>query len=215
MVKKHDHHHKRLLEIHEDVAADHYDRGIKRNLFQRYWHWRRFSEVLKVVKSVKGPILDLGCHSGNFTQAILTKIGSKQVYGVDISPVAIKLISKRIPDGHFLVADAAKLPYQNNFFEAVFCLEMLEHVDDPIGVFQEIKRVLKKGGYGVILVPTDNKLFKLVWFLWTMYYSVWRHAHVQSFQNNDLEEFVKDQGFRIEKVKRFNSGMLKLVVFRK
>ncbi len=209
------HSHKSLLEIHEDVPADHYDKGIKKNPFQKFWHWRRFTEVLKLVEPVDGPILDLGCHSGTFTSRILSKTGSQDIYGVDVSHSAITTIKKRFPKGHFEVADAAKLPYKANMFDALFCLEMLEHVDDPMAVIGEMKRVLKKNGYGMILVPNDNRLFKTVWFLWTMYYSVWRHAHVQSFRNDDLGRILADFGFKVEVDKTFNSGMLKLVKFRK
>lgn len=209
------HTHKSLLEIHEDVPADHYDKGMKLNLFQKFWHWRRFSEVSKVVTPVKGAVLDIGCHSGNFTQVILAKVGSQQIYGVDISKIAIDLIQKRIPQGNFYNTDASVLPFKNNFFEAVFCLEMLEHVDDPAAVLNEAKRVMKKGAYGVILVPTDNNLFKAVWALWTMYYPLWKHAHVQSFRGSQVEKYLKKNGFKIIKIKEFNAGMLKLVVFTK
>lgn len=206
---------KTLLEIHEDVPADHYDQGIKRNLFQKYWHWRRFNEVSKLVEPVEGPILDLGCHSGTFTSVVLAKAKTRQVYGIDISPSAIKLATKRIPYGEFKVADASKLPFEDNFFEAVYCLEMLEHVDDPIMVLEEIKRVLKRGGKLFVLVPSDNKLFKIIWFLWTMYYPHWRHAHVQSYNKEVLEKVIKQLGFKILKVKTFNLGMLKLIVCQK
>ena len=91
----HNHTHKSLQEIHEDVPAEHYDQGIKKNLFQRYWHSRRFSEVTSVIKPVKGAVLDLGCHSGTFTSKILGKIGSEKIYGMDISPSAIKLAKKK------------------------------------------------------------------------------------------------------------------------
>lgn len=208
-------HGKTLLEIHEDVPADHYDQGIKRNLFQKYWHTRRFSEVLKVLKPVEGPVLDVGCHSGTFTSRVIHKIGSQKIYGVDISHSAIDLAKKRLPKGNFQVADAAELPFKDNFFDAVICLEVLEHVDDPLKAISEIKRVLKRDGYAVMLVPTDNNLFKWVWFLWTMYYPVWRHAHVQSFSGKNLENVVKKVGLKLEKVKTFNNGMLKLVVAKK
>lgn len=207
--------HKTLLEIHEDVPANHYDQGIRRNLFQKYWHWRRFSEVSGLVEPVEGPILDLGCHSGTFTNVVLSKAKTQQIYGIDISPSAIKLATKRIPYGKFMVADAAKLPFKDSFFEAVYCLEMLEHVDDPIMVLKEVKRVLKKNGKLFILVPSDNKLFKLVWFLWTMYYPHWRHAHVQSYNKGILEQVISQLGFKILKVKTFNLGMLKLIVCQK
>ncbi len=209
------HNHKTLLEIHEDVPADHYDQGIKRNLFQKYWHSKRFSEVLGVITPVAGPILDVGCHSGTFTQAVLTKTGSKDIYGIDVSKSAIALAQKRIPFGKFQTGSAEKLSYKSDFFDAVFCLEMLEHVDDPIAVLSEINRVLKNGSKAYILVPTDNKLFKAVWFLWTMYYSHWRHAHVQSYNKEVLETVLKELGFKIRKVKTFNMGMLKLIVCEK
>ena len=206
---------KTLLEIHEDVTADHYDRGIKRNLFQKYWHNSRFNGVLKVIQPVGGPVLDVCCHGGTFTKVILSKIGSKDIYGVDVSHSAIQYAQKKIPFGKFKVADAAKLPYTNNFFNAVICLEVLEHVDNPSQALSEIYRVLKKGGYTVILVPSDNRLFKIVWFVWTLYYPVWKHAHVQSFQNSTLEDLIKKTKLKIDKVRIFNAGMLKLIVARK
>lgn len=208
-------HSKTLLEIHEDVPADHYDAGIRSNLFQKYWHYKRFKEVLNAIVPVEGNILDLGCHSGTFTSEILTKIKTKQVYGLDVSHSAIDLAKKRIPYGHFEVGDAVKLPYKNDYFDAVFCLEMLEHVDDPIAVINEVKRVIKKGARFYCLVPSDNRLFKLVWFLWTMYYPHWRHAHVQSYRQNMLEDVLTKCGFKIISVNVFHFGMLKLVVSRK
>lgn len=206
---------KSLLEIHEDVPADHYDKGIKHNLFQKYWHWRRFVEVLKVVGSMEGPILDIGCHGGTFTERLLKKVQTKKVYGIDISSPAIKLAKRRLPFGSFQVADVAKLPFENNFFEAAFCLEVLEHIDDPVKALKEVKRVLKKGSKLYILVPSDNKLFKIIWLLWTLYYPHWRHAHVQSYNKATLEKLLEELGFKIIQVKGFNFGMLKLIICQK
>lgn len=206
---------KTLLEIHEDVSADHYDQGIKKNLFQKYWHSRRFVEILKVIKPVNGSILDVGCHSGTFTQKILQRTGSQNIYGIDVSRSAITLAKKRIPQGNFQVADAAQLPFKNTSFEAIFCLEMMEHVVDPVRVLREIKRVGKVGSRVYILVPSENKLFKLIWFLWTMYYHHWNHAHIQHFSNGMLEKLVKNIGFKIIKIKTFHLGMLKLIVAEK
>lgn len=206
---------KSILEIHEDVPANHYDKGIKNNSFQRYWHTRRFQEVLKVIKPINGPVLDIGCHGGTFTEKILTKIKSKKIYGIDVSITAISLIKERIPFGIFQVTDASNLPFQDNFFKVVFCLEVLEHVDYPIKVLSEVRRVLTKTGHCFILIPTNNLLFSTIWFLWTLYYSVWRHTHVQSFHNQRLEKLLKKLGFKIVHSKTFNLGMLKLIIVEK
>ncbi|MDO8619196.1 MAG: methyltransferase domain-containing protein [Candidatus Daviesbacteria bacterium] len=206
---------KTLLEIHEDVPADHYDQGIRKNLFQKYWHWRRFKEVLRILEPVSGPVLDVGCHSGTFTKQLLTKLKTNNIYGIDISSSAINLAQKRLPQGHFQVASVEKLPFKDDFFEAVFCLEVLEHIDDPITALQEVKRVLTKEGKCYILIPSDNKLFKIIWLIWTLYYPHWRHAHVQSYSHGVLEKLLNNIGFKILEVKTFNSGMLKLIVCQK
>lgn len=206
---------KTLLEFHEDVPADHYDLAIANNIFQKYWHLRRFTEVDKFVTAVEGKVLDIGCHGGLFTSRLRKRIGSGKIYGIDISANAIKKAGERIPGGSFRVADAEYLPFKNNFFNAVFCLEVLEHVDHPEEVLSEIKRVLKSGGYGIILVPTDNLLFRMTWFLWNLKYKVWTHTHVQSFTNSKLENLIKKNGFKIVSLKTFHLGMLKLVKFIK
>lgn len=206
---------KNLKEIHQDVRADHYDVGIKKNLFQKYWHSKRFKELLSLIEPVLGAVLDVGCHGGTFTQKILEKIGSKEIYGVDISASAVKLASNRLPFGKFQVVDAHQLPFKDNFFDAVFCLEMLEHVDDPIKVLQEIKRVIKKDQRIYLMIPTESKLFKIIWALWTLYYPVWKHAHVQDFYNGGLDRLIKEIGLKIINKKTFHLGMLEIIVCKK
>lgn len=206
---------KNLIEIHEDVPANHYDVGIKNNFFQKFWHSRRFSEVKNVAILTNGRILDVGCHAGMFTKVILNKTGSKAIYGIDISPQAIILAKKRIPYGKFKVGNASNISFKDNYFEVVYCLEALEHIDDPEKAISEIHRVLNKKGHAVFLVPTDNKLFRIVWLIWTLYYPVWRHAHVNSFNGNNLEKVLQKARFKIIFVKTFNLGMLKIVVVEK
>ncbi|MFN3581813.1 MAG: class I SAM-dependent methyltransferase, partial [Pseudomonas sp.] len=43
-------------------------------------------------------------------------------------------------------ADASRLPFNDKQFDAVICLEVIEHVPEPFQVFNEISRVLKSGG---------------------------------------------------------------------
>ena len=205
---------KTLQQIHEDVPADYYDKGVKDNFLQKIWHERRFSELKSFIRSPRGKILDVGCHSGLFTSKF-SKDPSVAIYGIDISSEAIVLAKKRIKKGHFYVADAHKLPFENSFFDVIFCFEMLEHVEMPEKVISEIFRVLKKGGRGVILIPTDNKLFKTIWYLWNLYRPVWKHAHIQSFNEEKLTVLLRKRKFKIVKSKKFNFEMLLLIEFVK
>jgi SAM-dependent methyltransferase len=61
-------------------------------------------------------------------------------------------LEKRYPTR--LVADFAyALPFADDVIDAVLCTQVLEHVPDPASVVQEIHRVLKPGGIGLITVP--------------------------------------------------------------
>jgi SAM-dependent methyltransferase len=54
-----------------------------------------------------------------------------------------------------VVADAIALPFPDNSFDLVLCLETLEHCDEPWKVTSEIERVSKKNG-GIILSSQQN-----------------------------------------------------------
>jgi ubiquinone/menaquinone biosynthesis C-methylase UbiE len=95
---------------------------------------------------------------------------------------------------------------------------VLEHVYHPKKVLTEFKRVMKKGGYGVFLVPSDSLLFQAIWFLWLHFYPrgwVWKETHIQTYRNNYLPKICKEAGFKIEKDKKFILGMLHAVRVRK
>lgn len=44
------------------------------------------------------------------------------------------------------------IPFPDEFFDAVFCSNALDHVEDPKKTVEEIHRVLKKGGYFILTV---------------------------------------------------------------
>ena len=212
--------HKVAVHLHENVPANWYETSIKNNLFQRYWHTRRFDEVSKLIEPVES-VLDIGCADGTFTKVVLEKTKAKRLVGIDVLEKSIAYVKKRFAKNKkmsFSVADAHDLPFKSSEFEAVFCLEALEHVVDPARVLYEIFRVLKIGGYVIVLVPSENWLFhSVVWPLWQMFpgKNIWKHTHLHNFSNGFLQELIENSGFKIEVEKDFISGMLLLVKMRK
>ena len=197
-----------------------YDESIKVDLFQRFWHKTRFEEVSRIIDPVKGRVLDVGCNDGTFSKIIFEKTKAKELIGVDLAEKSINWAGKHYSSRKmkFLVGDAHKLQFPNNTFEAVFCLEVLEHVKSPLKALQEFKRVMKKDGYGIFLVPSDSFLFKFIWFFWLNFYPrgwVWRETHIQTYRKNYLPKICKKVGFKVEVDKKFNLGMLHLVKVRK
>ena len=205
-------------EMHANVPPDWYFVSIRENLLQRFWHKTRFKEVAKLIEKIDGKILDIGCADGMFTKVILQKSQAIQIIGIDVLPRSIAWAKKHWKDKRlvFKVGEAEKLDYPANTFDAVFALEVLEHVHDPFAVLAQIKKVLKKGGYGMFLVPSDSNLFKFIWFFWTKFRGkIWEDTHIQTYRHNYLVSVCKKVGFKIDLEKKFLLGMLQVVKVRK
>ena len=212
---------KSAVELHEHVPPNWYYQSLRVDPLQRYWHRRRFEEISKLIEPVKGTVLDIGCADGMFSKVILDKSKAQKLVGIDVLKTSIAWANKHWAKGgkmKFMVKDAHKLDFASSSFDAVVALEVLEHVHKPLEVLKEVKRVLKKGGYGIFLVPSDDLLFRVVWFLWLHFYPrgwVWRETHIQTYRSGYLPVICKKAGFKIEVDRKFILGMLHVVKVRK
>ncbi|MCJ7792953.1 MAG: methyltransferase domain-containing protein [Candidatus Marinimicrobia bacterium] len=211
---------KTAVDLHTNLPPDYYERSIKKNPLQWFWHHRRFQNVSQLIEPVKGKVLDIGSADGTFTKVITEKSQAESVIGIDILAKSVKYANQRfLKDKRikFVTADVQDLPFKDDYFAAVFCLEVAEHLAEPLKVFREINRVLKPGGYLIVLVPTDSWLFKKIWWVvlhtWGKH---WQGTHLQSFnQKQSLTKMVSKAGFRVEKEKFFLLKMLEAVKAKK
>lgn len=51
--------------------------------------------------------------------------------------------------------DIAAIPHPENRFDAIICSHVLEHVDDDGQAIRELHRVLRPGGWAILMVPMD------------------------------------------------------------
>ena len=205
---------------HEQVPANWYYQSLNIDPFQKYWHKRRFEEISKLIDAVEGEVLDVGSADGMFSKVILDKSKAKKLIGIDVLDKSVDWANSHWQNSRmkFYVGDAHDLKFEAGRFDAVFCNEVLEHVTHPAKALSEIRRVMKKGGYGVFLVPSDSLLFRLVWWFWLHFYPrgwVWRDTHIQTYRNSYLSKLCKKVGFKVEVDKKFNLGMLHVVKVRK
>lgn len=99
--------------------------------------------------------LEIGCGRGRVS-AMLSQLGV-DVSGLDISPEAIALAKKIFRrnklKGSFVCGDIENIPFENEAFDFVFGGGVLEHLEDTQRAFNEIFRVLKRGGKLVTTIP--------------------------------------------------------------
>ncbi len=210
-MKKKDHNH-----VIEQVPPNYYQKGVKNNVLQKAWHFKKLNAVLSGIDINPSKILDVGCASGWFLTQVSKSYPKAKCHGIDIYDKAIKFGEKKYPKIKFSVADADKIPYKANTFDLVICTEVLEHVDEPKKTLLEMKRVLKKNGRAVIELDSGSLLFTVVWYLWGLSKGkVWSHSHLHSFNVKTLERLLKSVGFVIISKKRFNIGMAMVFVVKK
>ncbi len=93
-------------------------------------------------------ILDIGCGHGLNMKSIY-KV-TKHTYGLDSDSEALE---KNTIIQNKKVGTAENLPFLDNFFDIVVLEWVLEHLENPQEVFDEIYRVLKPGGKVIFLTP--------------------------------------------------------------
>lgn len=73
-----------------------------------------------------------------------------QSYIKDANYKILDKVSDFKPD---IVGDIHNLPFSDQSIDAIICIAVLEHVENPLKAMNEIYRVLKPGGYAFIYVP--------------------------------------------------------------
>lgn len=108
----------------------------------------RFFEDLLGKSGLKDLVVyDLGCSTGIIDNVLSKKF--KKVVGGDIDEEAVAFAKKTFINKNleFRIENATNLSFPDNTFDIVICTHIYEHVPDPKKLFQEIKRILKPGGF--------------------------------------------------------------------
>ena len=112
-----------------------------------------FIKTLNKNKITSGKILEIGCGVGR--DAFFISEQGFDVTGVDIAPEAIAFSKQRRRGENknvrvkFLVADAEKLPFKNNYFDGAYSIGVF-HSTNLKKSLKELARVLKKNGLAII-----------------------------------------------------------------
>lgn len=153
----------------------------------------RALEVLQQKVPANGKVLDAGCAFGDLLS--LLDRNNFSTFGIDISKYALER-AKKNTKAQLVFGDLnKKLPYKDNFFDAVFAMDVLEHVESPYAFLLELKRVIKKNGILFIQTPNINSIFEM--FSGEKWFGYRDETHLYLFTRKSLKFLLEKSGFSV------------------
>jgi methionine biosynthesis protein MetW len=186
-----------------------------KEIYEEYWRRRESyteqhheesspNEIIETVDLIlrKGlRVLDIGCGNGSLFKIAEAKF--HEVHGCDISLTALQ--GAKTTGMRTICLDlntTIPLPYQNESFDAITCLEVLEHILDPFHLLNDLHRVLRPKGQVLLTTPNIRyfrNLYKLIFRgkfpHTTTDRFVWGGGHVHYFTRTDLAFLIQKAGF--------------------
>ena len=142
-------------QVMQQVRAETFGRDIGQNSWMTADEYDRFISWLKLLPGDHA--LEVASGSGG-PALYLAQQANCHVTGVDVNESGVKTANASAAQARtrvcFEVADAnAALPFADDTFDALLCIDSLNHFPDRLNVFREWRRVLRAGGRAVFTDP--------------------------------------------------------------
>ncbi|MHB2036376.1 MAG: class I SAM-dependent methyltransferase [Nitrososphaerales archaeon] len=163
--------------------------------FHGFGNQIRTDLVRLIPRKENSKVLDVGTGFGSNTIFLAKNLpkGSK-IWTIDPSGEVLENVKKKFvqenPDSQipiqFVQASAAKLDFQNDFFDAIISVMVLHHVEDLRVALKELLRVLSRGGRLLIVdyLPRAGKDLEFQR----------RHLASDFFESEDVAKIIQEVG---------------------
>jgi ubiquinone/menaquinone biosynthesis C-methylase UbiE len=108
---------------------------------------------LQIDPSDRNIILEAACGPGFSTEKIYNFAPTKEFVASDIEPELVAETAKKLPQLTTQVGSIYDIEYSDGYFDVVFALEVLEHLEEPEKAIAQISRVSNK--YAIISCPNE------------------------------------------------------------
>lgn len=187
--------------VSQELLIEHL-KSIHKNTKEDF-RWKNLRSYIKdsltyVFKNdTKKSVLDIGCGTGHMTLELL-RYGYNVTSG-DLSGELVKFTRDIITDSGYYanveILDILNLEPFGNQFDAVICLDVMEHIENDELALKSINNVLRKGGFLICSVPAIKYLYGI------------RDKEIGHFRRYNKEELTKKielTGFILEKIIYWN-----------
>ena len=180
-----------------EISAQHVAEISAADSSDYWWYAVRQMHVEKTLRAATSgswSYLDLGCGAGGVLRSVQASLAPRQALGLDGTQEAVDVaVSRGLPARYADFRQALGLPFVP---DAVTCLDVLEHLEDPVLALQNLAAEVSGATSLVVTVPAHP-------FLW----SAWDEAcgHFRRYTRATLREHLEAGGWRVERARYFFS----------
>ena len=185
----------------------------KDGLLSGYLRYARFKKAIPHISGNK--ILDIGCDEGYIIPYLPKGI---EYFGVERDPVVLSRAKEKYPQYDFLQMDVSTdtiRQMEQGSFDTILMTAVIEHLDNPIGILEELHSKLTEQGRIIMTSPIQksHKLQVLLGRLGLMRGN--KHEHKSYVNNKTFSQLYAAKKFKPLLYKTFQFGMNQLWVLEK
>lgn len=171
---------------------------------------KRVRAIAKMLRAQPGErVLEVGCGAGN----VLECVPHGELVGIDLSDRMVRKAQQRLAgrEASVLKADAERLPFGSGSFQKLICTEVLEHVEHPEMVLNEIRRTATPDAIIVLSIPNEALINRTKSLLWRtgLHRLVFRRGGYQAAKHMEDEWHLHELG--LDELRALAVGILEIV----
>jgi len=148
------------------------------------------------LRDAGGHYIDVGCSSGYLLEEVARLFPHADIYGADYFSGELVKCHQHLPQVPLFQVDLVNCSFENDLFDAITCLNVLEHIKDDVAALRHLCRILKPGGVLFISVPAAPHLYDI-------YDEI--HCHVRRYGLRELKQKTEDAGLKVLRMNYFAS----------
>jgi 2-polyprenyl-3-methyl-5-hydroxy-6-metoxy-1,4-benzoquinol methylase len=176
-----------------NYQSGNYQKYQNTNPIQRYLIDRFYIAIMDMIAKANGnSLFDAGCGEGLSIQRIFRKEQEFRIFGMDLSFPAVQLAKKIHNQSMYVQGSVLDIPFKDESFPIVVCLEVLEHLENPE---QGLRELLRVSGSFILLSVPNEPYFQIVNFLRGKNLSRWGNdiGHLEHWSSNGFINFITQQ----------------------
>lgn len=113
-----------------------------------------------------------------------------------------------------IISDITNIPVQDESFDAIMCIEVFEHITNPLDALKEFNRILKKGGKLILTAPFNSLTHYAPYHFSTGFTKYFYQHHLEKYdfkileltENGNYFEYLAQETRRLKSVSNEYAG---------